>query len=294
VSRSTTLQKSWAPQTVGPILGDAEGSAVEWNAEQARSRTGFRTLQPSDNENRPSRELVPASGVVVQTLLVTSIPSDDSEPLARACAPDDAAGGPTATRTPDEPAPCRRMTMIGDRPAVVADRAEAGHWEGDLITGASNRSAIGTLVERTSRYVLLVHLPIRHTAHATRDGVLHVMGELPAELRRSLTWDQGKEMAGHLEITAATGMSVYFCEPHSPWQRGTNENTMGCSGTTSPRARTSPSTPPNTSSTSRTNSTTARARPWDGGPQSRPSLNHSRVIREPLLRRSLESALESA
>ena len=121
----------------------------------------------------------------------------------------------------------REMTMIGDRPAVVVDRAEAGHWEGDLITGESNRSAIGTLVERTSRYVLLVHLPLRHTADATRDGVLDVMGELPVALRRSLTWDQGKEMAGHLQITAATGMPVYFCEPHSPWQRCTNENTNG-------------------------------------------------------------------
>ena len=114
--------------------------------------------------------------------------------------------------------------MIGDRPAVVVDRAEAGHWEGDLITGELNRSAIGTLVECTSRYVLLVHLPLRHTADATRDGVLDVMGKLPSSPRRSLTWDQGREMAGHLQITAATGMSVYFCEPHSPWQRGTNEN----------------------------------------------------------------------
>jgi transposase, IS30 family len=85
-----------------------------------------------------------------------------------------------------------------------------------LITGAANRSAIGTLVERTTRYVLLVHLPKTHTADATRDGVVNVMSHLPADLRRSLTWDQGKEMPGHLEITAATGMSVYFCEPRSP------------------------------------------------------------------------------
>jgi len=121
----------------------------------------------------------------------------------------------------------REMTMIGDRPADVQDRAIPGHWEGDLITGAANRSAIGTLVERTTRYVILVHLPKTHTADATRDGVVNVMSDLPAGLRRSLTWDQGKEMAGHLEITASTGMSVYFCEPRSPWQRGTNENSNG-------------------------------------------------------------------
>ena len=95
-----------------------------------------------------------------------------------------------------------------------------------MITGAANRSAIGTLVERSTRYVLLVHLPAQHTADATRNGVVRVMSTLPADLPRSLTWDQGKEMAGHLQITAATGMSVYFCEPHSPWQRPTNENTV--------------------------------------------------------------------
>ena len=121
----------------------------------------------------------------------------------------------------------REMTMIGARPAEVEDRAVPGHWEGDLITGAANRSAIGTLVERTTRYMLLVHLPKEHTADATRDGVVTVMSHLSSDLRRSLTWDQGKEMAGHLQITATTGMSVYFCEPRSPWQRGTNENSNG-------------------------------------------------------------------
>jgi len=119
------------------------------------------------------------------------------------------------------------MTMITDRTAEVADRAVPGHQEGDLITGAANRSAIGTLVERNTRYVLLVHLPAQHTADATSTGVVKMMSTLPADLRRSLTWDQGKEMAGHRQISAATGMSVYFCEPHSPWQRGTNENTNG-------------------------------------------------------------------
>jgi IS30 family transposase len=121
----------------------------------------------------------------------------------------------------------RDMTMIGARPADIEDRAIPGHWEGDLITGAANGSAIGTLVERSTRYVLLVHVPKNHTAEATRDGVLSVMGKLPADLRRSLTWDQGKEMADHLQINTAMGMSVYFCEPHSPWQRGTNENSNG-------------------------------------------------------------------
>jgi IS30 family transposase len=121
----------------------------------------------------------------------------------------------------------RDMTMIEQRPAEVADRAVAGHWEGDLIMGAGNRSAIATLVERASRYVVLVHLPDGHTANWVRDGVVAAFTALPVSLRRTLTWDQGKEMAQHLEITAATGMPVYFCHAHSPWQRGSNENMNG-------------------------------------------------------------------
>ncbi|MQA76578.1 MAG: IS30 family transposase, partial [Solirubrobacterales bacterium] len=125
------------------------------------------------------------------------------------------------------PRSLRDMTSIHQRPAGIADRAEAGHWEGDLITGALNRSAIGTLVERTTRYTVLVHLPDTHTAFATRDAVIAAMDQLPRHLRRSLTWDQGKEMAHHVQITAAIGAEVYFCDPRSPWQRGTNENTNG-------------------------------------------------------------------
>jgi len=119
------------------------------------------------------------------------------------------------------------MTMIDQRPAEAADREVARHWEGDLITGEANRSAIGTLVERSSRYVMLLHLPGRHTAEAVRDAVIAAMKDLRAHLRRSLTWDQGSEMALHTEITQALGMPVYFCKKASPWQRPSNENTNG-------------------------------------------------------------------
>jgi IS30 family transposase len=119
------------------------------------------------------------------------------------------------------------MVMISERPAEAADRAVPGHWEGDLVMGARNASAIGTLVERTTRFVMLLHLPGGHDPAAVAAAMTEAMGTLPAQLRRSLAWDQGKEMAGHAQISVATGMPVYFCDPHSPWQRGSNENTNG-------------------------------------------------------------------
>jgi IS30 family transposase len=117
--------------------------------------------------------------------------------------------------------------MIADRPAEVEDRAVPGNWEGDLITGTENKSAIGTLVERTTRYTLLLHLPNDHSAPEVRDAIIAAMTDLPTHLRRSLTWDQGIELAHHVQISIATNLAIYFCDPHSPWQRATNENTNG-------------------------------------------------------------------
>jgi len=133
--------------------------------------------------------------------------------------------------------------MISKRPAEAADRAVPGHWEGDLILGL-NSSAIGTLVERTTRFTLLLHLPpmaghgtdlrqkngpplAGHGAEAVRDAIARSISELPSHLRRSLAWDQGAEMARHADLKILTGLPVYFCDPHSPWQRGSNENTNG-------------------------------------------------------------------
>ena len=133
---------------------------------------------------------------------------------------------PRGKRLPQGRGQLRDVVLISERPAEVEDRAVPGHWEGDLLLG-KRPSAVATLVERASRYLTLVALPDGYKAEQVRPALAAAVARLPEQLRRSLTWDQGKEMAEHTKFTVDTGVQVYFCDPRSPWQRGTNENTNG-------------------------------------------------------------------
>ena len=165
---------------------------------------------------------------------------------------------------------------IRERPAEVEDRAVPGHWEGDLLSGAHN-SHVATLVERRSRFVLLVKVSSKETATVVAALSQHVR-QLPATLRRSLTWDRGLEMAQHRSFTVATDVKVYFCDPQSPWQRGSNENTYG---STCRRRPTCPATVKRTWTESRCASISAHARRW--------ASKLRRVHYRPLLHRPLET-----
>ena len=148
---------------------------------------------------------------------------------ARSCSAACRPGGPAAVRgltVNNGQGKIRGMVNIAERPAEAGDRAVPGHWEGDIMFGAGH-TAIATLAGRRGRFVMLVRLPRGHGAGAVTDALSQAVTTLPAQLRRSLTWDQGKEMAEHARFSITTGVPVYFCDPHSPWQRGSNENTNG-------------------------------------------------------------------
>lgn len=204
----------------GPLRDYVSGNLVcdeRWSPEQIANR--IRLDFPDDEGMRISHE------AIYQSLYVQGRGALRRELTAclrtgRAMRKPQQQAGERRTRIKD-------MVMISERPAEVADRAVPGHWEGDLITGATNSSAIGTLVERTTRFTMLLHLPDDHGAGAVRDAIASTITTLPLELRRSLTWDQGSEMAQHVRLSVEADLPVFFCDPRSPWQRGSNENING-------------------------------------------------------------------
>ena len=192
--------------------------STAWSPEQIAHR--LRLDYPEDRSMRISHE------AIYQCLYIQGRGELRRE-LARALRTGRTVRKPRRTGETRQPRFTEPMVMISERPAEVEDRAVPGHWEGDLIIGGGGTSAIGTLVERATRFVLLVHLPGRHDAETVRDALITTIDTLPELLKQSLTWDQGSEMGRHREFSLATGMPVYFCDPHSPWQRGSNENTNG-------------------------------------------------------------------
>ena len=181
------------------------------------------------------------------------------------------------------------MVMISERPAEVEDRAVPGHWEGDLLIG-TRTNAIATLVERQTRYCQLVALPEGTAAEQVCEALKASITTLPAQLRRSLTWDQGSEMSEHRRFSVETGVEVYFCDPRSPWQRGSNENTNGLLRQYSPRARASRGSARSASTRSPQSSTAARVRRSAFGPRPRSSPSWSTASRRPAPSADLASA----
>jgi len=188
-----------------------------WSPQQIAGR--LRRTYPDDEEMHVSHE------TIYLTLFIQARGGLKRE-LAKHLRTRRANRRPKGARPPSGKGQIVDPVMISERPAAVEDRAVPGHWEGDLIMG-KRQTAIGTLVERWSRYVMLFPLPHGHTANAVRIALEATVQRLPAHLWQSLTWDQGKEMAQHAQFTVDTGVQVYFCDPKSPWQRGSNENTNG-------------------------------------------------------------------
>lgn len=218
-----TRRRRRRPQTLKLLANQRLGSWVQhgldrgWSPQQISGRAKLEF--PHDRHMRISHETIYQS---IYVLARGELKKDLKTALRTGRTRRKAHG-----RTPKNPA-IKGMVNIADRPAEVADRAVPGHWEGDLICGpTATRSRIATLVERTTRYTMLVHLGQERSVDHVADQLAAAVQRVPSELARSLTWDQGLEMRQHHRFTAASGLDVYFCDPHSPWQRGTNENTNG-------------------------------------------------------------------
>jgi IS30 family transposase len=213
-ARPKASKLSRCPRLVAAV---EQGLEQGWSPEQISAR--LKADHPDDREMRISHE------TIYQTLFVQSRGELRKQltvqlRTGRTRRQPQGRGPQTRGRIPG-------MVHISQRPAEIEDRAVPGHWEGDLILGAYGRSAIATLVERQTRYVLLARLGNDRTTGHVVAALSELVGRLPTELARSLTWDQGKELTAHVRFTVATGVQVYFCDPHAPWQRGTNENTNG-------------------------------------------------------------------
>ena len=188
------------------------------------------------------------------------------------------------------------MVNISQRPAEAADRAVPGHWEGDLILGKNQRSPIGTLVERSTGFVQLLHLPARRDPETVAEAMIATIKTLPEALRRSLTWDQGKEMSAHARISIDADIDIYFCDPHSPWQltvatrQQTRTPTVFCVNT-SRKAPTYPCTPPTTLPKSPPNSTNNHANASAGTVPPKSSPSYCQTRQNPLLQPNLETAI---
>jgi transposase, IS30 family len=192
--------------------------ARQWSPQQIAN--WLRTTFPSDPERQVSHE------TIYRSLFVQSRGVLKRELLQHLRRPRGYRHARAAVRVGHHPGRIVDAVSIRERPAEAADRAVPGHWEGDLIIGADKASQVATLVERQSRYVILVRLPSKDTRTVTR-ALARRMQRLPRGLVKSLTWDRGTELANHRDFTVATHVQVYFCDPHSPWQRGSNENTNG-------------------------------------------------------------------
>ena len=215
-ARDQTRRPKPAKLRRGPLLNEVSKRLVQlWSPKEISER--LRLIYPDDPEMRVSHETIYQSLYVqgrgeLRRELARCLRSGHTRRKGQT--------GPRGGKVTD-------MVMISDRPAEVEDRAVPGHWEGDLILGAGGRSAVGTLVERTTRLTLLLHLPDGRTGVDVEKAMRKAVKNLPKELSRSITWDQGVEMCRHLDFTLKTGIPIYFCNPHSPWQRGSNENTNG-------------------------------------------------------------------